>query len=193
MTETNQNCNMENIWDIISSDNSGQFGIPGYVVPPRTVDCQKIKKNRDQLEFMEIVWKGKQLYPKPKEIFDKDGKLIPAKRPNFFEEMQKAQNFGYSKEKEDAIKEKYSSKNRSYQVDPDKIEIVKDKNKAKIYRYDRVTYFDSLIKQKKKSYEHYPHMEQIIEKAKEEIAKSPKKMMLSDELIQKYNKRGSLT
>lgn len=192
MTETNQNYNMDNLWNIISSDNSGQFGIAGYVVPPRTVDCQKIKKDRDQLEFMEKVWKGKERYPKPKEILDKEGKVIPAKRPNFFEEMQKALNFGYSKEKEDAIKEKYSSKNREYQVDPEKIQIIKDKDKAKFYRYDRITYFDMLVKNGKKSYEHYPHMEQIIEKAKEEIAKSPKKKMFSEELKEKYDKRGSL-
>jgi len=192
MTETNQNYNMDNLWDIISSDNSGQFGIPGYVVPPRTVDCQKIKKDRDQLEFMERVWKGKQLYPKPKEIFDKEGILIPPKRPNFFDDMQKALNFGYSKEKEDAIKDKYSSKNRPYQVDPDKLEIIKEKDKAKFYRFDRVTYFDMLMKEGEKSYKHHPHMEQIIEKTKEEIAKSPKKMTLSEELKQKYSKRGSL-
>lgn len=193
MTEpTNQNYNMDNLWDIISSDNSGQFGIAGYVVPPRSVDCQKQKKDREQLEFMGKVWKGKQLYPKPKEILDKEGKVIPPKRPNYFEELQKAQNFGYSKEKEDVIKEKYSSKNRAYQVDPERLEVIKEKEKAKFYRFDRVTYFEMLVKQGKKSYEHYPHMEQIIEKTKEEIAKSPKKIMLSEELKQKYNKRGSL-
>ncbi len=141
---------------------------------------------------MNKVWKGKQLYPKPKEILDKDGKVIPPKRPNYFEEVQKAQSFGYSKEKEDAIKEKYSSKNRAYQFDPEKVEVIKEKEKAKFYRSDRVTYFEMLVKHGKKSYEHYPHMEQIIEKTMEEIAKSPKLMMLSDQLKQKYSKRGSL-
>ncbi len=193
MTETtNQNSNMDNLWNIISSDNSGQFGIDGYIVPPRSVDCYKVKKDRDQLEFMEKVWKGKQVYPKPKENLDKDGKPIPTKRPNFFDEAEKILNFGYSKEKEDLLKEKYSSKNRPFQVDHDKLVVINEKEKAKFYRYDRITYFESLMKQGKKSNEHYPHMIQIIEKTKEDIAKLPKKMTLSEELKLKYSKRGSL-
>ena len=191
MTESNQNYNMDNLWDMISSDNQ-QFGIAGYVVPPRNVDCLKSKKDKEQLEFMEKIWKGKQLYPKPKEILDKDGKIIPAKRPNYFEELQKSKNFGYSKEKEEALKELYKNKNRPFNVDPDKLEIIKEKEKAKIYRYDRITYFDSLVRNGKKSYEHYPHMEQIVQKTKEEMEKSPKKMMYSEETKLKYSKKGSL-
>jgi len=193
MTEQNQNYNnMDNLWNIMSSDNATQFGIDGYICPPRTVDLAKTKKDRDQFEFMEKVWKGKQLYPKPKEVLDKDGKVIPTKRPNFLEDTLKQKNFGYSKEKEEAIKERYTSKNRPYQVDPDKLVIIKDKNKAKYYRFDRVTYFEMLMKNQKKSYQHYPHMEEIITKTKEEIANSPKKLSLTEELRQKYNKRGSL-
>ena len=54
-------------------------------------------------------------------------------------------------------------------IDPNKIKIIKEKNKAMIYRHDRITYFEGLIREIKKSKEIYPHMKQIIEKAKENI------------------------
>ncbi len=194
MTEPlNPNYNMDNLWDIISSDNSNAFGLQGYICPPLTLDLKKIKEDREGFLFMEKVWKGKALYPKRKEVLDKDGKPVPVKRPNFFEDVERSKNFGYSKEKEDQIREKYSSKNRSYDIDPEKVEIIKDKNKAKFYRYDRITYFDMLMKNSKKSFQQYPHMEQILEKVKEHIDKSPKRMMSSDEMKIKYSKKGSIS
>lgn len=191
MTETNRNYNMDNLWNMLSSENE-QFGIKGYKVPEQNIDCSKSKKEKEQFEFLEKVWKGKEFYPKPKEIYDKDGKPIPTKKPNYLDDILKVQNYGYSKEKEETLKELYKNKNRTYEVDHDKVVFTNEKEKAKYYKSDRITYFDMLTRNVKKSYEHFPHMEQIIQKAREDIEKSPKKLLSSDELKVKYSKKGSL-
>lgn len=191
MTESNQVYNMDNLWDIMSSDNS-QWGIPGYKVPPLTVDCIKIKKDSDQLIFMDKVWKGKEVYPKPKLNIDKDGKEILPRKPSCYDPQEKSLNFGYSKEKEEALKELYKSKNRTLEEYVEKVNVEKLKEKAKIYRYDRITYFESITRQEKKNQKYFPHMEEIIQKTKEIIEKSPKKLIKSEEIKLKYANRGSI-
>lgn len=183
------NINMEKMWEDYTNEG---IGVQGYNVPKIQINCAKEKKDKENFEFMEKVWKGKQLYPKAKENYDKDGKLIPVKRPNYFDNLFKSINFGYSKAKENELKELYERKNRPMSIDPNKLVIIKDKNKAKYYKHDRITYFESLIKDMKKNREIHPHMESIIEKVKDDLKKSPKKPTESEAIRNSYKKRGSL-
>ena len=189
---TEQNSPFINI-EKLMEDFSGEIGgVAGYRVPKNHTNCAKQRKDRDHFEFMEKVWKGKKAYPRPKENFDKDGKVILPKRPNYFNELFRSVDFGYSKEKENALKEIYERKNRPMSIDPNKLKIIKEKDKAKIYRHDRITYFEGLTLDIKKSKVIYPHMEKIIEKAKENMKKNPKKPSESETTKESYKKRGSL-
>jgi hypothetical protein len=180
---------LERLWDDFTGEG---IGIQGYLVPKLSINCAKERQDKEQFKYMEKVWKGKEKYPKVKENFDKDGKLIPLKRPNFFDEIFKSLNFGYSKSKETELKEKYESKSRPFSIDHDKVVYIKDKNKAKYYKHDRITYFESLGIAVKKEAEIYPHMEAIIEKAKDKIKNNPNVKSESDLIKIKYEKRGSL-
>jgi hypothetical protein len=187
---TEQNSpSLERLWE----DSTGEgIGIQGYLVPKLSINCAKERSDKEAFKFMEKVWKGKERYPKIKENFDKDGKLIPVKRPNYFDDIFKSINFGYSKTKETELKEKYEAKSRPFSIDRDKVVYIKDKNKAKYYRHDRITYFESLGNIVKKEAEIYPHMEVIIEKARDKIKNSPNIKSESETIKIKYEKRGSL-
>lgn len=190
-TELNSpNMNLDKMWEDFSGD--GGLGVHGYILPKHELNCAKERKKKDYFAFLEKVWKGKEKYPKAKENYDKDGKLIPVKRPNYFDDLFKSMNFGYSKEKDNELKELYSRKSRPISIDPNKIVIIKDKNKAKYYKHDRITYFESLVNEVKKGAKIYPHMESIIEKAKENIKNSPKQKSISESLKVKYDNKGSL-
>lgn len=191
MTSEFNSPSLERLWE----DSTGEgIGIQGYMVPKlsSSINCAKQSKDRESLQFMEKVWKGKERYPKVKENFDKDGKLIPIQRPNYFDDIFKSINFGYSKTKETELKEKYDAKSRPFSIDRDRIVYIKDKNKAKYYKHDRITYFESLGNIVKKEQQIYPHMEAIIEKTKEKVKASPIQKSESEIMKVKYDKRGSL-
>lgn len=181
--------NLEKLWEDFTGEG---MGIQGYNIPRIEMDCAKRRKDLDYFDFLEKVWKGKEKYPKAKENLDKDGKIVPPKRPNYFDDLFKSMNFGYSKSKENDLKEMYERKGRPYSIEPNKIKINKDRNKAKFYNHDRITYFESLVKAVNKEGQFYPHMEQILEKVKESIKNSPQKKTISESLKALYNNRGSL-
>jgi hypothetical protein len=190
MSATEHNSpNLEKLWENYTGEG---YGIPGYNIPRIEMNCAKNKKDKEYFEFLEKVWNGKQKYPSKKENLDKDGKQIPLKRPNFFDELFKSLDFGYSKTKETDLKEMYLRKGRPYSIEPNKIKVNKEKNKAKFYNHDRITYFESLVNECKKGEKIYPHMENIIEKAKEKIKNSPTKKNISETLKILYNNKGSL-
>ena len=91
---TEQNSLFINIEKLMEDFSIEIGGVAGYRVSKNHINCAKERKDKNHLEFMEKVWKGKQLYPRPKENFDKDGKAILPKRPNYFNELFKSMDFG---------------------------------------------------------------------------------------------------
>lgn len=177
--------------------NEQQMILNGYKVPSLYVDCTKQKKDRDQAEFLEQVWKRKKSYPKQPEKLDKKGNVILPNRDNYFEILTKSHDFGYSSEKEENLKKLHSSHGRNYPSPRnviEKVDIIKEKEKAKLYKADRETVFDDMIYEEKKNQNIYPHMVNIVTKIKEELIKEKSENLknLSEKIKEKYKNNGSL-
>jgi len=189
---------IEKLWNAANCKFDNDWTIKEYRSPPLNVDCVKKKKERLQTEFFEKVWKGKQKYPKPIEKYDSKGNVIIPERGNYFEELAKKKDFGYSEENNQSIKKRHSGHNRSFNEENSIIEVVEpnfDKQKAVLYKEDRETVFDDIILSVKKSEEVFKHKEDLVKKLKEEIEKekSANIKSLSELIKEKYHNRGSMS
>ena len=130
-----------------------RMNLKSYKVPTLHVDCIKQKKDREQAEYLEQVWKRKKSYPKQTEKLDIKGNVILPYRGNYLDILTKSHDFGHSSEKEENLKKLHSSHGRNYPSPRniiEKVDIIKEKEKAKLYKADRETVFDDMIYEEKK-------------------------------------------
>lgn len=188
---------IDKLWDAANSKDNYDWSIKEYKTPRVDLDCTKMKKEREQKEFLEKVWKREEHYPSPIEKYDSKGNLVLPERGNYFDILVKKKDYGYSPVNEEKIKRKHSNHKRSFNEENsiiDVVEVNRDKKKAVLYKEDRETVFDDIVKEAKKSEKLYPHKENFIRKLKEEIEKEKSASIknVSDILKEKYKNKGSI-
>lgn len=187
----------DDMWNVMNSGGSGSWGIDGYESPKIYFDFKKQKLDREKYQLNQAVWAKKQHYPKPKEYLDKDGnKIIPQKK-NFIDEHIQWANSNFSKPKFDAYVEMLKEKGKSLEeiegIKKLAEEKVKDKSKAKIYKHDRSTYIDDIMKRENKMHTVPIDLQEIVEKAKERQAKYSSPVLSESEKMKiKYKGKSSL-
>jgi hypothetical protein len=188
---------INNLWNAVNAADNNSWAIKEYKSPRVDIDCVKRKKEREQIEFFEEVFKGQQKYPNPKEKYDSKGNSIIPERGNYFDILVKKKDYGYSDTDNEKIKKRHSNHNRSFNEENsivDVVEVNRDKKKAFFYKEDRETIFDDIITEAEKSEKLYPHKENIIKILKEEIKKEKSAIIknLSEILKDKYKNKGSI-
>jgi hypothetical protein len=167
---SNSMLTVDDMWGVLNKEEN-TWGVPGYEAPKKQFDFKKIKSEREMHQLNLDVWAKKKHYPKPKESLDRDGKVIIPKKKNFIDEAIAVSKGNYSKEKHDQYIEYLQNRGKptDFENPQQVIKINKDKDQAKFYRHPRSTYLDELIKNEKKSFAVFPHMEAIVEELKEKI------------------------
>ena len=195
---------MENKTNTLSTDEmwttlrkAPDFVLDGYDVPRLYIDAVKQKKQRELTERVEDQIRSPKKYWPVK----KDDQIVVFKRPNYLDDVKKIDtqifklaNSYYDKEKAEKVMEKLSNKEKS------------DDNKGntipKLYKHDRYSYFDDLIKVEKKKFDYYNFREEIIKDAsekkkayedkKDKIESDKLKGIINTEGGHDYKKFGSL-
>lgn len=188
---------IDKLWSAVNAVENHDWTIKEYKTPRVDIDCVKRKKEREQKEFFEKVWKEKKRYPSPLQKYDSKGSIKIPEKENYFDMIIKKKDFGYSPENEEKLKKRHSNHNRSFNDEKSVIdfaEVNKDKNKAVLYKDDRETVFDDIVTEAKKSEKLYPHKESLIKKLKEEVEKEKSASIksISEILKEKYKNKSSL-
>jgi hypothetical protein len=188
---------IQELWDSKNIDKPDDLS-RSYKCPKVNIDCRKQKKDREQFELQDKIYKRQERYERHADKFDKEGKVIIPQRGNYFDVVSKLFDYGYNEEKEQELKRHHENYNRIFAEKKDVIErvnIIKEKDKSPLYREDNENYLVQLEKKELRKLEVYPRMEYEIKKIKEKIENEDKKSKksMSDLIKIKYQKFGSLS
>lgn len=194
--ETNVYNQIEKLWDISNTENNSDWGIKGYKVPPLNIDLAKNKKDREEYEIYEEFLKHKKSYTKVNEKYDRDGNIKVPQKESYFDTLVKQNSYEFNEDKEIRLKRKHSDHNRHFNDEKDiinTVKVVKEKEKSILYREERETIFDELIKNQEKNEEVPSYKENIIKKVKDEIENEHSRNIksLNEVIKEKYKNKGS--
>jgi hypothetical protein len=148
---------MHDMWNTIKGQNA--FGIEGYEIPRHYADPRKEMEKRNLAEIAKDALRHPKKYFPPR----KNDEVIVFKRPNYLDDVYKLANSYYDKEKAEATLEKINEKNQAMGNGEG------NKPIPKLYKHDRDSYIDHIIKNEKKKYDVYNFREDAIEETKDKV------------------------